>query len=185
MVTAAFEGTRLHDATVRLTRDDITLLDVDAFVFYASHDLVLGTGYGTAISARGGPTIQKELQPLAPLETGQVVATGAGDLTAKHILHAVGPRFQEPELEEKLLRTMVNTLALAESLGVRRLAFPPMGAGFYGIPPELCARVMLESLERHLAGETRIEDVIVCVLDARQYQSFGAALDRVAGNPVR
>lgn len=176
MTTAVLSGARVHGATIRLTRDDLTLLPVDAFVYYASPDLKLGAGYGTAVTVRGGPTIQKELNELAPLRTCDVVRTAAGKLPAESILHAVGPRFREPELEAKLRRTMRNVLALADREGVRTLAFPAMGAGYYGVPAPLSARVMLEELAVHLAGESGIEEVVISVLDTPQQQAFEAEL---------
>lgn len=177
MAIAVSGASQLHGSTVRLTRDDITLLEVDAFVFYASHDLKLGAGYGTAISVRGGPTIQRELDELGSLETCEAVVTAAGELPADWIIHAVGPRFQEPDIEPKLHRTMAAVLEQAEARGVRRIAFPPMGAGYYGIPPDLCARVMLESLEEHLSRGSGISEVLVSVLDAAQQRAFESALD--------
>ena len=162
---------------VHLVRDDITDLDVDAFVLYATSDLALGSGFGTAISIRGGPAIQKELADLAPVATGDAVVSGAGKLKADHIVHAVGPKFQEEDTEIKLRTTMLNALRQAESKSVRRIAFPAMGAGYYGIPPDLCARVMLDALQEYLKGETGLEEVIICVLDTPQHDAFRARLD--------
>ena len=67
---------------------------------------------------------------------------------------------------------MRNSLRLAEEKEIKRIAFPAMGAGYYGIAPDFCARVMLEVIGSHLKGETGIEEVTICVLDSRQYKSF-------------
>lgn len=163
---------------LRLVRDDVTLMDVDAFVFYARHDLVLGSGFGNAISTRGGPEIQKELDEKAPVETCEVVVTRAGELKARHIVHAVGPRFQEPDMEPKLRRTMRNVLAAAKERGLASLALPPMGAGYYGVPLADCARVMVEEIRGHLAGETPLVDVVVCVQDRREKEAFEPLIGR-------
>ena len=64
------DGTRVGRSVIRLIKDDVTDLEVDAFVFYARSDLALGSGFGGAISVRGGPAIQKELEALAPVDTG-------------------------------------------------------------------------------------------------------------------
>jgi len=167
---------QVKTTNISVIQDDITLLKVDAFAFYAQHDLVLGTGFGTAISTRGGPKIQEELKDLGPLETGQAVVSGAGKLNANYIIHAVGPRFLEEDLEAKLHETTKNTLACAEEKGVERLALPAMGSGFYGIPMDLCARVMIEVIKEHLGGETSLKEVILCVLDPREYDPMKAAL---------
>jgi len=177
MPETVLQGKQINEGVVRLVKGDITELDVDAFVFYAQPDLALGSGFGTAISVRGGPSIQKELQDLGPLATGEAVVSAAGNLKAEYIVHAVGPRFQEEDTEAKLRTTVRNSLGRAEAKGIRRIAFPAMGAGYYGIPADLSARVMLEVIKDYLQGETRIKELIICVLDTPQYDAFAAQLE--------
>ncbi len=157
---------------VRLERGDLTALEVDAFVFYAREDLALGSGFGTAIQVRGGDTVKKELEKLGRVAPGQAVVSGAGKLKAKFIVHACGPKFQEPDTESKLRATMRAALWAAEQKGVKALAFPPMGAGFYGVPLDLCVRIMLEEIAGYLKGATALEQVIVCVADERDFEAF-------------
>ena len=176
MPQAAVEGTRVNRSVIRLIVGDITDLEIDAFVFYAQEDLALGSGFGGAISVRGGPSIQKELEELGPVAQGDAVVSGAGKLKADHIIHAVGPRFQEEETEPKLRRTVLSSLVRANEAGIERLAFPAMGAGYYGIPPALCAKVMVAVLGDHLAGDTGLSEVVICVLDTTQYNAFQDAL---------
>jgi O-acetyl-ADP-ribose deacetylase (regulator of RNase III) len=176
MPEAVSDGTRVNRGVIRLIKDDVTDLEVDAFVFYARSDLALGSGFGGAITVRGGPTIQKELDELAPVADGEAVVTAAGKLKADHIIHAVGPKFLEPDMEGKLRTTVRNTLRRADEIRIKRLAAPAMGAGYYGIAPDVCARVMLEAIQNHLKGESRIEELVICVLDARQYEAFRAQL---------
>jgi O-acetyl-ADP-ribose deacetylase (regulator of RNase III) len=176
MSQAVMEPIPIHRSLVRLVRGDITELDVDAFVFYARPDLALGSGFGGAISVRGGPEIKKELDPLGPIQTGEVVVTGAGKLKATFIIHAVGPRFNEPDTEAKLRTTVLNSLAAADRKGAKRVALPPMGAGFYAVPLDLCARVMVEAMHDYLEGETSIEEVLLCVMDQRERTPFAAQL---------
>jgi len=174
------DGIQINQSVVRLIKDDVTDLDVDAFVFYAQSDLVLGTGFGGAIGVRGGPSVQKELDELAPVDIGEAVVSDAGKLKAKHVIHAVGPKFQEEDTEGKLRTTVLNSLRRAEDVGAERLAFPAMGAGYYGIPPDLCARVMLEVIKNHLEGETAIKEVIICVLDTDQKNAFKAQIENMS-----
>ncbi len=176
MPEAVMDGVQINRSSVRLIKGDITLVEADAFVFYAQHDLALGSGFGGAISVRGGPGVQKELDELGPLETGQVVVSEAGKLTASFIIHAVGPRFNEDDMEGKLRTTVTNSLKAAEEKGVKRLAMPAMGAGFYGVPKDMCARVMVETIKSHLEGETGIEEVTICVIDRREFAPFEAQL---------
>jgi len=169
----------IRDTAVRLSREDITELEVDAFVYYAQPDLALGSGFGGAIGVRGGASIQKELKELVaggPIPAGEAVVSEAGKLKASFILHAVGPRFREDGIEEKLLATMRKVLLLAEEKGATSLAFPAMGAGYYGIPAPVSARVMFEALNGHLNGETQIREVVICLLDRPQFKAFESAL---------
>jgi O-acetyl-ADP-ribose deacetylase (regulator of RNase III) len=176
MAHAVLEETTVNRGVIRLVQGDITELDVDAFVFYARPDLALGSGFGTAIAARGGPAVQQELAGVGPLAVGDAVVTGAGNLRAAWIIHAVGPRFQEDDTEAKLRATVLRALRLAEEKGIARMALPAMGAGYYGIPNDACARVMLETIRTYLAAPTGITEVVVCVLDTPQFASFEARL---------
>jgi O-acetyl-ADP-ribose deacetylase (regulator of RNase III) len=177
VTNAVEEGKQVNQSALRLIKDDITDLDVDAFVFYAEPDLALGTGFGGAITVRGGPSIQKELDELAPVAPGEAVVSAAGNLKARHIIHAVGPKFQEEETEEKLRTTVLNSLRRAEETEVESIAFPAMGSGYYGIAPAICARVMLEVIEPYLEGETGIREVVICVYDTSQYDAFKTQLE--------
>ncbi|HDL19382.1 MAG TPA: O-acetyl-ADP-ribose deacetylase [Bacteroidetes bacterium] len=163
--------------TIRLLKGDITGLEVEAFVYYAQHNLNLGSGFGTAISTRGGLKIQEELKQFGTLETTAAVTTEAGMLKAKYIIHAVGPRFKESNMEKKLEKTIVNSLKQAEEKNIKQLAFPPMGTGFYGVPLNMCARVMFNTITKYLNGETQIEEVIVGLLDSREYEPFKQQLN--------
>ncbi|MBC8425722.1 macro domain-containing protein [bacterium] len=179
------DSLRVNNSTLRLTKGDITELEVAAFVYYAQHDLQLGSGFGTAVSLRGGPKVQEELDGLGPLATTEVVVSGAGRLGAEYILHAVGPRFQEADLESKLRTTVLNCLTQADAKGVASLAFPAMGAGFYGVPLPVCAEISLRAIHDYLCQQTGLENVTVCLLDNREYKVFAEQLKALASTPVK
>ena len=176
MAHAVVEQTGVIPGVIRLIKADLTELDVDGFVFYASPDLALGSGFGTAISVRGGPAVQKELAQFGPLAVGEAVVTGGGNLRARWIIHAVGPRFQESQTEAKLAATVRSALRCAEERGMARVALPAMGAGFYGVPNDLCARVVLTTIREHLGAASAIREVVICVLDSPQFAAFEARL---------
>jgi len=180
------ESMKIHNSLIEVVKGDVTLLEVDAFVFYARHDLQLGSGFGTAVSLRGGPSIQEELDELAPVKTSQVVITGAGKLTADFILHAVGPRFQEEDQGHKLRTTVLKCLRRAEVKGISSLAFPAMGTGFYGVPLELSAETTIRAIRDYLSLNTKIKRVVLCMLDNREYGPFAAqlAMQAAAGAPA-
>jgi len=168
---------KVGKATVRLQHGDLTALPVDAFVFYAREDLQLGSGYGTAIQGRGGASIQKELDAIGSIRMGEAVITGAGNMNARHIIHACGPKFQEPDLKKKLRDCMRSSLKAADKAGVKTLAFPPMGTGFYGVPLDLSADIMLDCVKSFLEGDSSLEEVIICVIDYRDYAPFSKRME--------
>lgn len=163
---------KVNTSTIRLERGDITDYDIEAFVYYAQHDLVLGSGFGTAITMRGGPSVQEELNGMGPLNTTECVVSAAGNMKAEKIIHAVGPRFQEENLDTKLAATIHNVLKLAEEKGIKKIAFPPMGAGFYGVPLDVSAHITLDSIKDHLRNGSSIEEVVIFLLDKRDYKPF-------------
>jgi len=166
----------INRTVVRLLRVDITDLEIEAFVYYARSDLALGSGFGGAIAVRGGPTIQEELKKIGAIGPTEAVITAAGEMKADHIIHANGPKFQEENLEALLRATILNVLKLADEKKIKRLAFPPMGTGFYVVPLDVSARVMFETFEEYLQGETGLEEIAICLLDSREYKPFHAQL---------
>jgi len=170
---------RIKESVLRLQQGDLTAMDIEAIVFYARSDLKLGAGFGSAIAARGGMSIQDELKPFGTISTGDAVITSGGQLNAQFIIHAVGPRFQENNTEQKLRTTMENALRVAKEKGIRKIAFPPMGTGFYGISLDMCSTVMLETINKHIAEETSLQEVVICVLDNREYKAFQAKMESI------
>jgi len=169
----------VNKTVIKLQHGDLTALEVDAWVFYAREDLVVGSGYGTAISSRGGVVVSKELEEIGSIKMGEAVISSAGEMAAKHIIHACGPKFQEADVEKKLRDCMTASLKVANENGIRTLAFPPMGAGFYGVPLDLCASVMLQTIGVFVEGETSLEQIIICVIDYRDYVPFSKQMDLI------
>ncbi|MEW5945389.1 MAG: macro domain-containing protein [bacterium] len=169
---------RFGALTVRLRQGDLTALDVDAFVFYAREDLALGTGYGTAIQMRGGAAVKKELEKIGSIGMGEAVVTGAGEIKAGHIIHACGPKFQEADMEAKLRSCMESSLRAAAAKGFRTVAFPPMGTGFYGVPQQMSARVMIETIKSFAGSAPPVEEIVICTVDRRDYAPFREVLEK-------
>lgn len=170
---------RVGNTTVALEQGDLTALAVDAFVFYAREDLELGSGYGGAVQGRGGDSIKKEVRQIGSVAMGEAVVTGAGRLKAKYIIHACGPKFQEPHTERKLRECTLAALRAAHGKGVRTLALPPLGAGFYGVPLTLCSSVMLDAIREFLQQPSSLESVIICVVDGRDFLAFKELMEKL------
>jgi O-acetyl-ADP-ribose deacetylase (regulator of RNase III) len=155
-------------------------MEVDAFVFDITEDVKLGSGHGSAIQQRGGVKIQEALDEIGRCPVGEAVITAGGLLKAKHIIHANGPKFCEPDEEGKLRRATQAALALADENGLTTLAFPPMGSGLYQVPIDLCARVTVDAVVEHLAGETSLREVLFVIPDSRERGAFEARIQEGA-----
>lgn len=163
---------QMKNGVLSLVRADVTDIEVDSFVFYAQDDLKLSSGFGNAIAVRGGPAVRKELAELGPIKVTEAVATTAGNMKAQYIIHADGPKFQEENTEEKLKKTIENSLACAEAKGAESIAFPPMGAGFYGVPLDKSAEITTMTLAHYLNNGTKIKKIMICANDNREYNAI-------------
>ncbi|MDY6909778.1 MAG: macro domain-containing protein [Thermodesulfobacteriota bacterium] len=165
---------------IRLQRGDLTELDVDAIVNAANAQLVLGGGVAGAIRTKGGPSIQEECDRIGGTTVGQAVVTGAGNLKARYVIHAVGPRMGEGDEDAKLINATRNSLARATEKGLRSLAFPAISTGIFGFPKRRCAEIMLKETARYLAEEsTSLEEVIFCLWSDEDLEIFKAQLEQL------
>jgi O-acetyl-ADP-ribose deacetylase (regulator of RNase III) len=167
------EGTQLE-----LVEGDITELDVEAIVNAANEDLQLGSGVAGAIREKGGPSIQEECNRIRHTPVGTAVITGAGNLSAQHVIHAVGPRMGEGEEDRKLAQAVRASLALADRHGLRSIALPAISTGVFGFPVDRCARILLTEVYRYLQGGTKIERVVVSLWGDENFEVFKRELRR-------
>ena len=168
----------LDRTQLELVQGDITELDVDAIVNPANEHLQLGSGVAGAIRTRGGPSIQEECNRIGGTPVGTAVMTAAGNLRAKQVIHAVGPRMGEGD-EDRLLAAAVRAaLALADRRGMRSLALPAISTGNFGFPVERAARILLTEIHRYLQGGTKLERVVVCLWGDDAFQTFRRELRR-------
>lgn len=166
--------------TLTVIRGDLTRQSADALVNAANSSLLGGGGVDGAIHRRGGPAILAECRALRAsqygrgLRTGQAVATTAGDLDARWVIHTVGPRYSPDEDRSALLASCYReSLRVADELGARTVAFPAVSAGIYGWPVEDAARIAVETVR---SVRTEAEEVRFVLLDERAYDAFAARL---------
>jgi O-acetyl-ADP-ribose deacetylase len=170
--------TVLNGVTIELAQGDITDLDTDAIVNAANSQLILGAGVAGAIRAKGGPSIQAEGLAIGHCDVGSAVITGAGNLTARHVIHAVGPRMGEGSEPGKLASAVRASLDLAEAGGLASIAFPAISTGVFGYPLEACADVMLRVIIDYTFEDlASLQHVIVCLYDDRALGAFRSALE--------
>ncbi|GGT92789.1 O-acetyl-ADP-ribose deacetylase [Streptomyces coeruleorubidus] len=166
--------------TIELVQGDITRESVDAIVNAANSSLLGGGGVDGAIHRRGGPAILEECRKLRAsqygkgLRTGQAVATTAGDLDARWVIHTVGPVFSATEDRSALLASCYReSLRVADELGARTVAFPAISTGVYRYPLEDAARIAVDTVR---AARTDVEEVRFVLFDERAYEAFARQL---------
>lgn len=166
--------------TITLVQGDITRQSADAVVNAANSSLLGGGGVDGAIHRRGGPAILADCRKLRAghygkgLATGRAVATTAGELDARWVIHTVGPRYAPDEDRSELLASCYReSLRVADELGARTVAFPAVSAGIYGWPMDDAARIAVETVR---AARTDVEEVRFVLFDASAYEAFAARI---------
>ena len=171
----------IGDCTLRLVQGDITSVSADAIVNAANQGLVPGGGVDGAIHRAGGPEIERECRRIGGCDTGSAVATGAGRLPARHVIHAVAPRWRGGDHgESELLASAYRrSLEVADELGERSIAFPSLGTGAYGYPVDQAARVALQTVLDYLRGPTGLERATFVLFSPRDLQTYAGVLEEL------
>ncbi|WP_326631280.1 O-acetyl-ADP-ribose deacetylase [Nonomuraea fuscirosea] len=163
-----------------LVRGDITEQAVDAVVNAANSSILGGGGVDGAIHRRGGPEILAECRKLRAsrygrgLPTGQAVATTAGRLPARWVIHTVGPVHSASEDRSELLASCYReSLRVAGTLEAASVAFPAISTGIFGWPMDDAARIAVETVR---GSETSVEEVRFVLFDEAAYAAFWARL---------
>lgn len=175
---------RVGERVLALARGDITAFEADAVINAANSALAGGGGVDGAIHPQGGPSIMAELRSRHPdgCAKGSAVLTGAGNLAARWVIHAVGPvgrggQHGEPELLAAAYR---SALDLANEAGARTVALPAISAGVYGYPLGEAARIGLGAARDHLAGETNLERTTFVLYTGDTHEAFASVLGLLA-----
>ncbi len=159
---------------LEVVEGDITALDVDAIANAANDHLWMGAGVAGAIKRAGGEEIEREAVAKGPIPVGTAVATGAGRLRARHVIHGA-VMGQDLRTSAALIeQTTRACLAVADELGCESLALPAFGTGVGGFPLDECARLMVAAAR---AYEPRtVSRVVFAVFGAEAAKQFGDAV---------
>jgi O-acetyl-ADP-ribose deacetylase len=166
-----------------LEEGDITQQETEAIVNAANSRLAGGGGVDGAIHRAGGPAIMEESRRIGSCPTGQAVITTGGNLKAKFVIHTVGPIYQggnrgEPRLLASAYR---ESLKLAQTKGIRSLAFPSLSTGAYGYPLEEAARIAVKTVADYIR-ENKVFDRVGFVLFGRKaYDAYDQAAGKELG----
>ena len=148
---------------IKIVEGNIALLDVEAMVNAANRGLQLGSGVAGAIRTYGGPSVQEECDKLGPIEVGKAVITGGGNLKARYVIHAVGPRMGEGDEAAKLARATQSSLEIASQRKIKSLAFPAISTGVFGFPLQECSEIMLQSAMDFLKKSDFPKEILFCL----------------------
>jgi O-acetyl-ADP-ribose deacetylase (regulator of RNase III) len=160
---------------------DITRIRADAIVNPANSRLVMGGGVAGAIKRAGGLVIEEEAIRRAPIPVGEAIATTAGKLKARYVIHA--PTMARPAMNANLTSVEKATsaaLRLARELRLTSIAIPGMGTGVGGVPVQEAAHSMIGAIRRHLEEGTTLKNIFLISIDERLIKAFTSDLHSVA-----
>ena len=169
----------IKNSILQLVEGDITEMETDAIVNAANARLTLGGGVAGAIRRKGGPKIQQECNKIGGTFVGGAVITTGGNLKAKYVIHAVGPRMGEGNEDQKLKNATLNSLKLADENNLKSISFPAISTGIFCFPIQRCSEIMLETTIDYLKGQTSLEKVVFCLFGQDSYQVFENQLKRI------
>jgi len=167
---------KINNHVLELLDGDLTEMDTDAIVNAANAQLILGGGVAGAIKRKGGPEIQAECYKIGGTFVGGAVITTGGNLKAKYVIHAVGPRMGEGDEDQKLKNATLNSLKVADENNLKSISFPAISTGIFGFPIDRCAEIMLKTTIDYLQGQTGLEKVVFCLFGRGSYEVFESRL---------
>lgn len=170
------EGRRLE-----LVLGDITRQEADAIVNAANSGLRGGGGVDGAIHRAGGSSIMQECREIGGCPTGGAVVTGAGELPAESVIHAVGPRWKDGEQGEPddLRSAYRESMARAAEIGAESVAFPSLSTGAYGYPLEEAAPLALKTVRDSLADGDTVRVARFVLFDEATLRAYREAGDEL------
>jgi len=169
---------------VSVVTGDVTKLKVDAIVNPANSMLIMGGGVAGAIKRVGGKEIEDEALKSAPVHVGKAVATNAGKLKAKYVIHA--PTMEKPAMQTTVSNVklaMKGALDCAGRLDIKSIAFPGMGTGVGGLSLEEASKTMMSQIKRYIDLGTSLKEIILVGFSEELASAFKNAVNKVLVEP--
>ncbi len=163
---------KIKNTDLKIIKADITELSCDAIVNAANNKLLMGGGVAGVIRKKGGQEIEDEAVKKGPIEIGAAIATGAGRLKAKYVIHAATMGMDFKTDEHKIRQACANALKCAETLQLESIVFPALGCGVGGFPLIGAAKIMAQEILKHFRNPSTIKSVILCLYDDEAYGVF-------------
>ncbi|MFQ5799086.1 MAG: macro domain-containing protein [Bacteroidota bacterium] len=170
---------RVGKGRLKVFRGDITEQDTEAIVNAANNHLWMGAGVAGAIKRKGGAEIEHEAVSQGPIEVGGAVLTGAGKLKAKYVIHAAAMGQDLHTDAEKIKKSTLNTLKLAEEKKIQSISFPAIGTGVGGFSARHCAKIMIDESVNLLEKATHLKEVDFVLFDETTLKAFQDVLQNL------
>jgi O-acetyl-ADP-ribose deacetylase (regulator of RNase III) len=161
---------------IEVLEADITTLEIDAIANAANTRLLHGGGVAGAIARAGGEALVRESEERAPIGLGDAVATTAGALPSRWVIHAATMEPGGPTSAEVIRRATASTLRVADEIGARSLALVAFGTGVGGFPVAEAAFIEVDEVRRHLASGSKLERIIFTVRGHAALEAFNNAV---------
>jgi len=167
------------DSRIEIQKGDITKIKVDAIVNAANTSLLGGGGVDGAIHRAAGPQLLEFNRKLGGCKTGEAKISPGFKLQAKHIIHTVGPVWNDGKNNEDnlLANCYRNSLKLAAENKIKSIAFPAISTGVYRFPLERAAKIAVNEVEKFLAQNNRLENVIFVCFDEENFNIYSRLLN--------
>lgn len=170
----------VNGVELTLLQGDITQVEAEATVNAANEALAGGGGVDGAIHRAAGPALVEEERKLGRCPTGSAVATGAGNMRARYIFHAVGPIYNHHDEPEELLRSAYQScLDLAEQYQIKSIVFPSLSTGAYMYPMTLASQIALETVINHLQKSSSLRQVKFALFGSNAYDKYARTLGKM------
>jgi O-acetyl-ADP-ribose deacetylase (regulator of RNase III) len=168
----------VHQSTLEVAQGDITQQETEAIGNAANSALAGGGGVDGAIHRAGGPAIMSELRAkYKGCPTGSAVITGGGNLKAKYVIHAVGPKYSGSAKDAELLSSAYRkSLELCTQNKISLIAFPSISTGIYGYPVEEASQIALKTVIDYLKDHPEIKLVRFVLFDSNTYRVYEETL---------
>lgn len=160
---------------------DISSLDIEAIVNAANEPLIMGGGVDGAIRRKAGPDMETEIRKIGRCPTGQAIITRGHRLPARHVIHTVAPIFNDRSKQQTMLLADCyrNSLALARQHAIGEIAFPCLGTGVYGWPPDLAARTAFDAVLASLRDNDHFTRIVFCCFSRADRDRYLTLIDSV------
>lgn len=172
----------LHgDTKIRIIKEDITKVKVEAIVNAANNTLLGGGGVDGAIHRAGGRVILEQCKKIGGCPTGEARITTGGNLPCNYVIHTVGPIYKDGNSgEDKLLyNAYYNSLKLAKEYKIYSIAFPSISTGAYGYPVKDAMKIAVKSVMDFIQNEQFIQEIVFVLFNENDYKLYLDYLEEV------